>query len=162
MKPENIKSEDRVLFVINDNEIKGSTRFQKYGFLLWEQYQKELKKIASVHESLVFYDDWKPHYYGPFSTELQNDIDACIKNGLLCKSKGDGLKLDIYWLTLKGRIRWRKFFTDDEYYEEAKKINDKIRNLQKVHYYSLLRQIYKEYPKYAANSKIRDLLLNRP
>ena len=29
-----LKPEDRVLFVINDNTIHGSTRFQKYAFLL--------------------------------------------------------------------------------------------------------------------------------
>ena len=153
---------DRVLFVIHDNEISGSTKFQKYGFLLWKQYQKELEKIASVHERLAFYDDWRPHYYGPFSEGLQKDIAVCIKSGLLHKSKGRGLKLEVYRLTLKGRVRWRKFFTDGEYHGEMKKIEDKIRNLQNIRYYTLLRQIYKEYPSYAKNSKIKDLVLNHP
>ena len=56
-----LRTEERVLFIINDNVINGSTRFQKYGFLLFKQYQKELQ---SYYRDFKFYDDWIPHNLG--------------------------------------------------------------------------------------------------
>lgn len=48
---------DRALMVISDAMIYGSTRLQKYGFLLTQQYKKEMGGIAEAAPELKFYDD---------------------------------------------------------------------------------------------------------
>ena len=62
-------SRDRLLLAISDTTIHGTTRLQKYGFLLYKQYGKELSAISSKHDNLTFYDDWKPYWFGAIQRE---------------------------------------------------------------------------------------------
>ena len=157
-----LKPEDRLLFIINDNMIYGSTRFQKYGFLLFKQYEKELKELGIAFSNFNFYADWKAHYYGPYSKELEKDIENTISSKLLIKSehKVDGSEkiAHIYSLTLRGRARWRKLF--NKVPEEIIEINKKIQNLQNKNFYTLLKEIYDVYPEYTTKSIIKDDLNN--
>lgn len=155
-----LNPEDRVLFIINDNLIHGSTRFQKYGFLLYKQYSKELEKLENTFSEFDFYDDWTPYYYGPYSKTLEKNIQTAIDLKLLnrIEDRNEHSKktTHLYSLTLRGRIRWRKFLSDAP--KEMKIINEKIRELQHKDFYVLLRQIYDAYPDYTINSKIKDKL----
>ena len=64
---------DRILLAINGATIHGTTRLQKYGFLLYKQHERELSAISSKDPALKFYDDWKPFWFGPFSESLSKD-----------------------------------------------------------------------------------------
>ena len=152
-----LKPQQRILFIINDNIVQGSTRFQKYGFLLFKQYQKELTKLKTNYPTFNFYDDWKPHHFGPYSEQLRQDIISCINDGILDKKIIVGKKeYKQYMLTLKGRVLWRKLFSKTT--DEMIKINDKIRYLQTMNLMEILKQIYDAYPSYTINSRIRDSL----
>ena len=150
------KPEDRVLFVINDNTIHGSTRFQKYAFLLYMQYKTELKKLKDRYSELGFYKDWKPYHYGPYSEQLKEDITKCQKANLLKCVEAKDKKYHDYFLTIKGRVRWRTFLNHNN--DEIKNINEKIKQLQSKNFYELLRQIYSAYPEYTVNSQIKNEL----
>ena len=150
-----MKSEERVLFIVGDTVIHGNTRFQKYGFLLFKQFDKELKKLKNNCDmDQNYYDDWKPHYYGPFSKQLETDIDKCVNDEILIKTHDEERNCDRYELTLKSRQKWRKIF--EKCPNELITINDKIRYLQTMSLHNLLEQIYDAYPKYIVNSLIKD------
>lgn len=151
-----LKSEDRVLFIINDNTIHGDTRFQKYGFLLYKQYSNELKKLKNNFPEFNFYDDWEPYHYGPYSKQLNKDIKICIEDKILIDVKMDGTTYSQYKLTLKGRKKWRSIFNTAT--DEIIGINNKIRNLQGIKFIELLRQVYNAYPEYTIKSRIKDTL----
>jgi len=151
-----ITKEERILFIINDNLISGSVRFQKYGFLLHKQYQKELMEISMSCPTFDFYKDWKPYHYGPYSQELQNDMDKCENNDMLDKKiipTQRNKSLHTYALTIKGRKRWRGLFL---HIPEMREIDQKIKNLQKMPYNELIRRVYNTYPEYTKISKIRE------
>ena len=150
-----IKSEDRVLLIINDNTIAGDTRFQKYGFLLYKQYVRELAKLGRSQPNLIFYDDWKSHYYGPYSEKLDKDIKSNVEMGML-KAIPSGVKKNYnrYELTVKGRKKWRILLNNSP--NEIISINDKIRNLQTTKLIELMRQIYNAYPEYTTKSLIKN------
>ncbi len=146
---------DRVLMIISDTTIRGSTRLQKYGFLLHKQYKKELSRIARNHAELKFYDDWKPLWYGPFSKDLEEDIKTCASTGTIEKTLVDqDLELYRYALTLKGRVQWRKILRESG--NETRAIHEKIANLQTIRLERLLEGIYHAYPEYTKRSKIKD------
>lgn len=144
---------DRALMVISDATIYGSTRLQKYGFLLTKQYKKEMEGIAEAAPELKFYDDWEPLWFGPFSKSLAKDIDTCLRDGLIYK---ESVKLSQnsfrYGLTLKGRRRWRDML--QKYTKDITAIRKKVMNLQKMRLERLLENIYNAYPEYTVNSTI--------
>ncbi len=152
-----IEAGERVLFIINDNVIQGLTRFQKYGFLLSKQYKKELQKLKTKYPTLDFYDDWRPHNYGPYSDQLAKDIQTCIENKILIEKEVDkGKNYNQYMLSLKGRKKWRQLFRKTT--DEMIGINDRVRHLQLMNLIEMLRQIYSSYPEFTVNSKIKDSL----
>ena len=146
---------DRALMIVNDFTIHGSTRLQKYGFLLSKQYADELSSISHKEPKLQFYDDWKPLWYGPFSKNLEDDINECVESRLVYKEPID-LRLNSYRysFTLRGRIRWRKMHTN--FQNEMNSIYEKIANLQKIQLERLLERIYAAYPEYIRRSTITD------
>lgn len=150
----NIKMPERVLFIINDNVIHGSVRFQKYGFLLYKQYTKELKNLKRKYQ-IEFYADWKPHLFGAYSKRLAEDIQVCCDDKLISKivTKDDIKEMYTYKLTLKGRKRWRELFYE---MDELRKFDEKIKYMQIIPYRTLLKQIYLAYPKYTDHSLIKE------
>ncbi len=155
-----IGPEERVLFIINDNAIWGSTRFQKYGFLLAKQYQREIEMLELTNSGFEFYNDWGPHYFGPFSRQLERDIETCINKKILKKTfvdktPGGERDINIYQLTVAGRKRWRDIFYENDC---MKKLDDKIKHLQKMSSVTLLRLVYNAYPEFTTNSTIKNSL----
>lgn len=146
---------DRALVTMSDFEIHGSTRLQKYGFLLSEQYKKELSSLASNCPGLEFYDDWAALWYGPFSRDLQKDVETCVSGGLISKTLVDpGLGSHRYAPTIKGRARWRKILAASG--KEIGDIHEKVSNLQSMRLEQLLEGIYHAYPEYTKHSVIKD------
>ena len=136
---------DRVLMIIND-EIVDASLLQRYGFLLYKQYQPELSKISNYRKELKFYEDWKPFYFGPFSKDLDTDIKTSIINKLLVKRDRRKLFSYNYYLTLDGRKRWR--FLQSIFVKEMESIQKRIKHLQGIEVERLLIGIYEKYPEY--------------
>lgn len=150
-----LRETDRIVFILNDYAVWGKTRLQKYGFLLSELYEYEMRQIHNKH-NIKFYDDWKPHWYGPFSQDLKDDLDACIENQLVAKldmSKMQREKPDMYQLAILGRIRLRQLLPK---VPEMQLLAKAVGSYQKVPYYTLLNRIYSGWPGFATKSRIRD------
>lgn len=148
---------DRILMIIGDLTINGTTRLQKYGFLLHMKHGHDLKTISKTQKELEFYSDWKPYWYGPYSPGLQKDAYACAENGMAVQIEMDSyLKLKQYSLTAKGRVRWRQIREQSP--GAMRSIENTIRGLQKISLDRLLRGVYLEYPEYAKRSTIKDRL----
>lgn len=151
---------DRILLAISDTTIHGTTRLQKYGFLLHKQYGKELSTISSKHENLAFYDDWKPYWFGPFSEDMSKDVKACVGAGLIYKDMVDPVRNSYrYSLTILGRRKWRQLLS--EFSREATAIHEKVMNLQKMRLERLLQGVYDAYPEYTKQSTIKGDLLRQ-
>lgn len=146
---------DRALMVVSDAMVHGSTRMQKYGFLLAKQYKKETDRISKTAPSLEFYDDWEPLWFGPFSRSLAKDIDTCVKNSLIRKEplrmSPDSYR---YSFTIQGRAQWRNMV--DKFRGDMTAIRKKVAHLQRVSLESLLEGIYIAYPEYTVKSVIKD------
>ena len=148
---------DRILIIFSDTTIQGTTRIQKYGFLLHKQYGQELSTIAHGNKDLEFYSDWKPFRFGPFSMDLSRDLQACVSSDMVYKEMIEpAMNLHRYGLTITGRIRWRQLL--GEFQPEITAIHEKIINLQKVRLNRLLQNIYYAYPEYAKRGTIKDKL----
>ena len=149
--------EDRVLLIINDTTIHGTTRLQKYGFLLRMQYEQELAEISKTLSLPNFYDDWESYYYGPYSRSLKHDMELCIKSKTMARIPINRTNNSYrYSLTVRGRIRWREMLAASR--NEVVAIGKKTRKLQTVQLEDLLRGIYRAYPKYTKRSVIQDSL----
>lgn len=154
--PNNItlKEADRPLLVINDFAVWGSTRVQKYGFLLRQLHGKEMTTIHEIY-GIKFYDDWKAFWYGPYSYNLHQDLETCIANGSVVKlnlAKMDREKKHVFQLTPRGRLRWRQLFMS---IPEIPIIVKTIGEYQKIPYYTLLNRVYSGWPEFAKRSRIR-------
>ena len=151
-----IKDVDRPLMIINDCIIKGTTRFQKYGFILHKQYDSDMKALNKRY-NIKFYADWKPYYFGPFSRSLADDLKKCIDSKIITKvdipTASEGKKVSMYNLTIKGKFKWRRLIIN---VPEVSRFVKKIQSVQKVPYYTLLGQIYATYPEFTTKSRIRD------
>ena len=150
-----IKELDRPLYIINDTTIRGTTRLQKYGFLLAKQYAPEMRNLAEKYE-IEFYSDWEPHQFGPYSKNLADDVKKCISQGLIQRtidSTSSKNNVYIYNLTIHGRLRWRELFLR---IREISHFAVKVRSMQDYGYYTLIDNIYTAYPEFAVNSKIKD------
>ena len=145
---------DRVVLLINDMTIKGSTRIQKYGFLTAQLYSKELKQLD-------FYSDWVPHHYGPHSQQLAQDLQQCIKHELVedkIETTSNGRQLHVYGLGIKGRSMLREL--GEDYGDMIKNLYEKFTQLNKKPMSLLLKDIYEAYPNFASNSKIKSEVLS--
>lgn len=152
-----LENTDRVLVIVSDATIHGTTRLQKYGFLLHKQYGKEVSAILRANPEMKFYDDWKPFWFGPFSESLSKDVRACVDAGLIYKELMDPARNSYrYGLTVSGRGRWRQLL--GEFTPEITAIHEKIANLQGIRLERLLQRIYDAYPKYTKLSTIKDRL----
>ena len=138
---------DRVLLTMGDAAVFGTTRLQRYGFLLHKQYWKELSAISNKYGSLKFYDDWKPYWFGPHSESMDRDTKACVDAKLIYKDMVDPvMNLHRYGLTTSGRTRWRRLL--GEFGREMEAIRKRVASLQEMRLERLLQGVYDAYPEY--------------
>ena len=148
---------DRILMIVSDATVHGTTRLQKYGFLLYKQYEQELSAISRGNPMLRFYEDWKPFWFGPFSESLSKDIQACVDADIIYKEMVDPARNSYrYSPTIYGRMRWRQLLS--EFQTEITAIHEKVMNLQRMRLERLLQGIYDAYPEYTKRSTIKDEL----
>ena len=145
---------DRVILLVNDMTIRGTTRLQKYGFLTSQLYSKELP-------SLNFYNDWVPYLYGPNSQQLAQDLSMCIKQDLIdeqVEQTFNSRLIHNYTLKIRGRVILRNLMKTHD--EMIKILYEKFTELNKKSMSSILKDIYEAYPTYIVNSKIKDEVLD--
>ena len=145
---------DRALIVVGDETIRGSTRLQKYGFLLHKQYEKEMSRIAAKMQVLEFYNDWEPLWYWPFSRGLSEDVQTCVDSRLIYKEPSGLPDSYRYGLTIPGLVKWREMLR--EFDDEMTAIHKGVMNLQKVRLERLLEGMYNAYPEFTGRSTIKN------
>ncbi|ACP35095.1 transcriptional regulator [Sulfolobus islandicus L.S.2.15] len=116
------------------------TRFQKLAFLV----NQEVFNLAK----------FEPNDYGPYSKELMRAVDELEKEGkLVYKWDSDGVSR--YYLTEKGKEEFQQMLNQfgKEKVDKAKEIIQEHKD-DPLSY--LIAYVYKKYPEYAKNSKIKD------
>jgi len=138
-------------YVDNGRPIEGRTRFQKMIFLLHKQTPFFKQKY-----------DFVAHNYGPYSSELQNDIDDLIREGFLVgsfKTVEEGkIKYD-YSITSIGASLITKLLANKDLNKKFKfskilNLAEQIKNnVNTKDLSSVLSEIYQQYPDFAKRSK---------
>lgn len=140
-----------ITYANNGEAIEGRTRFQKMIFLL-------LKHGNFFNQQY----DFIAHNYGPYSTELQSDIDDLIREGFLevnFKTVEEGKIKYEYAITSGGISLLQKILSDNVLNKKFKfsktlAIAEKIKaEINSKDLASLLSDIYEEYPGFAKYSK---------
>lgn len=137
-----------LLYADEDKCINGRTRFQKMIFMA----QKEGK---DVKEWYSFF----PHDFGPYSIELQEDLDYLKKEELieeLPEHYGDKIRYK-YHLTVKGNAVIYKVLKKQKYKESLMPILKSLQSIMNQYrdspLESLINDVYKKHPDYAIFSK---------
>lgn len=141
-----------IITYANDGQpVEGRTRLQKMIFLLLEQAQ-----------FLKHSYDFVAHNYGPYSPELQSDIDYLIREGFLVenyKTVEEGKIKYEYTITTIGGSLIKKILVNKELnkkfrFSKILEIAEKIKSdVNTKDLPSLLSEIYQKYPDYAKYSK---------
>lgn len=135
----------RLLCIMQDLEIKGRARIQKYGFRI-HHYYPETREFG-------FYEDWKIDHAGPYSDDLADDLDGAIRGGYVREFEdaynGTGLKR--YSITGEGRVSYDRIKRN----ETVRKIRRFLEQMEGQSLMAILRQINREYLVHAGSSQIR-------
>ena len=102
--------------------IAGRTRLMKMGFLFKEEILSDFQKDKTFDEvDLPEYFAWK---YGPFSSELLNDLEFLVNQLYICRSESGAAVSDL--VVSEAELREYDFWVDDvdefqtkEYAEEV-------------------------------------------
>lgn len=142
---------DRPLLVIADQSVCGATPVQRHASLLSRQYRRELGRVAAACPALAWYDDWEPGWAGPNSRGLKSDLDACIRDGLVCTHPASdtvlrALGLREYFLSRAGSRR--RYAMRQTFPREADALRDRVEQLQDMEYERLLEGVYYGFPEY--------------
>ena len=136
-----------VLLLGSLDSIRSMTRFQKLAFLSDREIFKDAK-----------YADWKPHYYGPFSDDLERDVEHYVGAGLvkseLVDHPASHEPVSLHSLTPAGISEFESNFKANEY-----EIGEMQRRLYKYQFHDtnaeLLYYVYKHHEEYTKKSLIR-------
>lgn len=140
----------------NDREpVRGRTRFQKMMFLLWKRMDG---KGMDGPSGLGFV----PHHYGPYSRQLQDDIDGLIGEGLVEEEVVEGPTGQYtyrYRATGAGAAMATALVEDPEYkkfgfggkvYGAICSVKSRVNGMG---IRDLLEEVYAEHPEYAQYSR---------
>jgi uncharacterized protein YwgA len=150
-----MSNEDKSLWALSivdiAQSIEGITRFQKYAFLV----SKKIKDIVKHG----FYNDWIAGDYGPFSKNLMENIHNLINDNSIKSTPTPnqyGYNVEIITITDKGKEKVKEFK------EKNSKFIDKLQKIIEIYQpkrlIDILHDVYFFYPKYAIQSKIRDIV----
>ena len=156
--------------------IAGITRLDKMMFIL-----SKTNEFTALFEGDY---EFIPYNFGPFATELLDDIEALVEEGLVNRKKSseihdasetrdaeivdeetgelydsevnwDMYSYDIYSLTTKGEEIAKRIFNAAQLIQQ-KRIIELKSVFNKMPLTSLLRYVYEKFPTYAERSKIKD------
>ena len=103
---------------------------------------------------LGFYSDWTPGYYGPYSLQLREDLDAAVEAGLVRvehRELPDGNPIMHYRLGSKGAKMLSALAGDHG--KIIGRLHDAFAGLNKKSIKQILKQVYADYPAYAPKNK---------
>ena len=134
--------------------VRGKTRFQKMMFLAREE-MKRTEEGARIELGFV------PHHYGPYSRQLQDDIEWLISEDMVEERREEsqaGQYMYKYAITGKGdRVakalldpRYEEYGLGGEAYETIRRIKARV-NAMEIR--DLLEEVYAEHPEYAQYSR---------
>lgn len=136
-----------MLYTDRRREVEGATRFQKLVFLAQNE-----EKLGELFE-------YQADKYGPFSKELAKSLDELQNEGLIWQSSSETRSNNErynYGLTDYGVRVVKKQLNDSD--GEVEDILDAAESVKKDHneesIQSLLRYVYRKYPKYTEQSKL--------
>ena len=138
-----------LLYTEKGKHISGRTRFQKIIFLA----QHEKNDVSNWYN---FY----PHDFGPYSSDLQNDLDFLALEGLL-KEKQQNYEDKIvyqYKLTKKGEQFLLKALDSPKHSESFRNTLNALAKIKNEYQNSpldkLINDVYRKFPEYAIFSKL--------
>ena len=137
-----------------EEPVRGRTRFQKMMFLL----QVEMEKAGRDNGVGL---GFVPHHYGPYSWQLQDDIEGLISEGMIEEKQETsqaGQYMYRYRATNKGDgmaralldPQYKKYGLDEEAYEVVCSIKARVNGME---IRNLLEEVYAAHPEYAQYSK---------
>jgi len=138
-----------LLYAKNNEEVVGRSKLQKMLFLIQkEEFKRE--PLSGVVERYNFH----PHFFGPFSDEVTDDIEFLRSLGLIEVKTLRGV--EVFYLTEKGLKKMCDlieegkipYFMLDATERVKKKWNRKPTE-------ELTKYVYKHYPEYTTRSRIR-------
>jgi uncharacterized protein len=142
------KSDKWLLSIIGSTQfVKGRTRLQKYGILVYEEILKNENG---------FFNDWRADNYGGYSPQLAISLRklerrGCVKVSEMINQNGE--PVERYELTDKGSSIYRNWVKDHQ------QIFEKIAKITGYYFNKglsvLLDDVYSKYPQYTPKSKIR-------
>ena len=133
--------------------VRGRTRFQKMMFLLWKRMEGK-----GGCSGLGFV----PHHYGPYSRQLQDDIDGLIGEGLIEEEVVEGSTGQYMYRyratgagaataeALVGDPGYKRFGFGGEVYGAICGIKSRVNGMG---IRDLLEEVYAEHPEYAQYSR---------
>ena len=146
------------------DSVEGITRLQKLFFLLQEETD-----FANVYEKATF--EFEPYDYGPFSEGIYSALEFLVALDAVEQvspdSEVDGVRDEEHQsqyagkrfvMTEKGHKISKRFSdtVDDDIESEIEDVLDEYGDLELE---ELLEYVYKQYPDYTVNSKIKDEIL---
>lgn len=116
------------------------------------QLQKSLFLFGMVFEdSLKDYYDFKPYHYGPFTSDIYFDAEHLDEAGLLSTMPVNGRRWEKYFVTEEG-ARTAVSLLNNIDKEKVDYLETVVQWATSIPFTSLIKSIYKQYPKYAKNS----------
>jgi uncharacterized protein YwgA len=142
---------DFLLLVLKSmGEVKGKTRLFKIVYII----QEECKKLKI---NLDCFYEFRPYYYGPYSKELESDLNYLIQKGFVEHSISESSIVveNLYKITQKG-VDYIKDATLPS--PVLKVINEVVEKYKNYPLAWLLKEVYEKYPSFLD----KEPLLNNP
>jgi len=133
------------LYTRSRSAIEGATRFQKLVFLAQEE--SDVPELYSYHADS----------YGPYSYDLQDDIDALLKEGYIEKNverNAVGNERHVFSVNQEGIEAVRRLLTQPRYKGLFEKIQAMKQEYNQKPLDHLLQYVYQNYPEYATESEL--------
>lgn len=142
-----------LLYATENHQINGRTRFQKLIFLM--QKEGNLNKLEPT-DTYRF----EPYDYGPFSSDLYDDLDEHIERDLIEDSMEEmDEEEDIveykYQLKSEGKDFVKRHISSEEIQEVVQEAKRIVQEYENMHLPELINIVYSKYPDYAENSVLR-------
>jgi len=96
---------------------------------------------------------FKPYDYGPFAPDVYQDAEQLERDGLVNISYGHDLRWKTYLITPEGKNLAEKFKIPSNV---SQQIDEIVTHVQSLDFSELVKEIYRDYPDFRANSIFRD------
>jgi uncharacterized protein YwgA len=136
-----LKSSDFLLFVLSSaGEIKGKTRLFKIVYII----EEECKKLKI---NLDCFYKFRPYYYGPYSEELESDLNYLVQEGFVEHSRivTLGVEENLYRITQKGADHVKSTILPSTILSIINKVVEKYKDYPLAW---LLKDVYEKYPSF--------------